>query len=134
MTMYEQVASKRGGASRLAAARLRYKALTLLHAALEASPLNQSELAAALGVRKSAVSQVLRGDGNVRVNTLAEYAFELGFEIEMELVPAGAARASAEDFAPRFDGEWTLASSQSVEKQPALRPVVSTRGDFGWAA
>lgn len=134
MTMYEQIASKRGGASRLAAARLRYKVLTLLHSAAQASPLNQSELAAALGVRKSAVSQVLRGDGNVRVNTLAEYAFELGFEIEIELVPAGTARVAATEFAPQFDAEWTLASSRSVEKMPAPQLVVSTRGDFEWAA
>jgi hypothetical protein len=35
---------------------------------------------------------VLRGDGNLRITTLAEYLFALGFELDINLVMAGEPR------------------------------------------
>jgi hypothetical protein len=43
---------------------------------------------------------VLRGDGNVRVSTLAEYLYELGFEAKLELVNAGELRQAAMEGRP----------------------------------
>jgi transcriptional regulator with XRE-family HTH domain len=91
-SMYDQLESTPGGASALAAARLRYTMLKHLHEALERSGLSQAELARRLGVRRSAVNQVFRGDGNVRIDTLAEYLHALGMELECALVPAGTPR------------------------------------------
>ncbi|MGW4412627.1 helix-turn-helix domain-containing protein [Nonomuraea sp. NPDC004702] len=68
----------------------------LLHKALESSGLTQSDLAKKLGYRRSAVNQVFRGDGNVRIETLAEYLHEMGFELDAHLVPAGEHRAAFE--------------------------------------
>ena len=92
-TLYDRVANKPGGAAALAAARLRREVLVALHQAFEASGLDtQTEIARRLNVRKSAVNQVLRGDGNLRISTLAEYLFTLGFELDINLVMAGEPR------------------------------------------
>jgi transcriptional regulator with XRE-family HTH domain len=69
--------------------------LNLLHVALGKAGISQAELASRLGFRKSAVNQVLRGDGNVRISTLADYLHVMGFELELQLVPAGKPREDA---------------------------------------
>jgi transcriptional regulator with XRE-family HTH domain len=91
-SLYDRIARTEGGSRQLAAARLRHEVLKLVHRAQRASGLNQVQLAKRLGVRKSAVNQVLRGDGNLRINTLAEYLHATGFEMTVELVPAGQPR------------------------------------------
>lgn len=92
-TLHDRVAGKPGGEKALAAARLRREVLVMLHRAFEASGLHtQTEIARRLGVRRSAVSQVFKGGGNLRINTLAEYLFTLGFEIDLNLVAAGEPR------------------------------------------
>ena len=93
MSLYDRVASKPGGEAALAAARLRREILVALHQAFAASGLTtKTEVARRLNIRRSAVSQVFRGDGNLRINTLAEYLFTLGFELDVKLVPAGEPR------------------------------------------
>jgi transcriptional regulator with XRE-family HTH domain len=92
---YEKVASMPGGARALSAARLRYEVLKVLHRGLDLAQIPQTELARRLGVRKSAVNQVFRGDGNLRISTLAEYLHELGLEIRIAAVPLGTQRAEA---------------------------------------
>lgn len=92
-SFYERVAAKPGGAAALAAARLREEMLVALHQAFELSGLHtKAEVARRLSVRRSAVSQVFKGDGNLRVNTLAEYLYALGFELDVKLVHAGELR------------------------------------------
>jgi hypothetical protein len=96
MSLYDRVTAKPGGGRALAVARLRRSVLVALHRAFKASGLDsQSELAKRLPVRRSAVNQVFRGDGNVRINTLAEYLYEMGFEVNITLVRAGELRAAA---------------------------------------
>ncbi len=95
MTLYEALASTRDGRRGLAAARLRYRVKGLLHRALASSGMSQSDVAKALGLGKSAVSQVFSCSGNLRVNTVAEYLDAMGFEVNLELVPAGTARKKA---------------------------------------
>jgi transcriptional regulator with XRE-family HTH domain len=93
MSLYDRVESKPGGKAALAAARLRREVLVALHEAFAASDApTQSEVAERLHVRRSAVSQVFRGDGNLRITTLAEYLFALGFELDINLVVAGEPR------------------------------------------
>ncbi len=93
MSLYDRVEGKKGGKAALAAARLRREVLVALHEAFAASEVDtQSEVAERLKVRRSAVSQVFRGDGNLRINTLAEYLSALGFELDIKLVVAGEPR------------------------------------------
>ncbi|GAA1855988.1 helix-turn-helix domain-containing protein [Actinomadura bangladeshensis] len=89
MSLYDRIAAKPGGESDLAKARLRYEVLGALQRAFTLSQTSQADLARKLRVRRSAVNGVVRGDGNVRINTLAEYLFEMGFELNIELVEAG---------------------------------------------
>lgn len=101
MSLYSRIAARPGGKRDLAAARLRYEALVLLQEAFEASGLkSQAELAKKLKVRRSAVNQVLRGDGNVRITTLAEYLHEMGFEALLTLTEAGEPRRAAMEDRP----------------------------------
>ncbi|MGN9778586.1 helix-turn-helix domain-containing protein [Micromonospora sp. H33] len=95
MSLYGRLSKKPEGARALSGARLRYEVLRVLHSALEKSGMSQSELAGKLGVRKSAVSQVLRGDGNVRISTLADYLHAMNCELELRLVPVGKPREDA---------------------------------------
>ncbi|GAA4102398.1 hypothetical protein GCM10022248_89250 [Nonomuraea soli] len=93
--LYERLAAQPDGLRLLAAARLRRKVIKVLHRSLELSGLSQSDLGKRLGRRRSAVNQVFKGDGNVRVETLAEYLYEMGFELDLQLVPAGELRRAA---------------------------------------
>jgi transcriptional regulator with XRE-family HTH domain len=93
-SLYDRIASTDDGSRRIASARLRREVLKLIHRAHRASGLSQVELARKLGVRKSAVNQVLRGDGNVRITTAAEYLHAMGYEMTVSLVPAGQPRAA----------------------------------------
>ncbi|QIY95648.1 helix-turn-helix domain-containing protein [Streptomyces sp. S1D4-11] len=104
-TLYERVASTDDGIKRLAVGRLKREVLRALHLGLKASGLTQSELASRLKIRKSAVNQVLRGDGNLRVQTVAEYLHALGYELDVRLVAVGEPRRAVlegRDVVPAF--------------------------------
>lgn len=92
---YEQVMATPGGARALSAARLRYEVLKYLHWALTYTGMSQRGLARRLGIQSAAVSSTLRGNGNLRVDTVAAYLHELGFELQVKLVPLGTARRKA---------------------------------------
>jgi len=92
MNLYDAVADTPGGQRRLAAARLRREVLQSLYRALKIKDLSQADLARQLDVRKSAVNQVLRGDGNLRISTFAEYLHAMGYEAQVSIVPAGQPR------------------------------------------
>jgi len=92
MTMYDDFAKSSDGERRLARARLRYSVLRTLSKALADAGLNKSQLAERLGIRKSAVSQVFGGVGNVRVNTVADYLWAMGCELDIRALPVGSAR------------------------------------------
>jgi transcriptional regulator with XRE-family HTH domain len=95
MSLYDRVACIPGGERALAVSRLRRTVLKALNAAYHSSGLgSQADLAKRLNVRRSAVNQVFRGDGNLRVNTLAEYLYEMGYELNFSLVRVGEPRAA----------------------------------------
>lgn len=76
------------GARELAAAEAMVKASTLMWKAFEQSGLSQRELAEALSVSEGRVSQILHGDGNVRLSTLARYLRATGYLTRIEAEPA----------------------------------------------
>lgn len=108
-SFYESFASSAAGAKLLSRERLQYTVLKLLHSALRRRGVSQSALAERLQIRKSAVNAVLRGDGNVRIATLADYLNALDFEVQLELVPAGQPRAKALEDMNRVSGRKHLA-------------------------
>lgn len=86
-------ASTPEGARELAAAEVMVRASTLMWKAFEQSGLTQRELAEALGVTEGRVSQILHGDGNVRLSTLARYLRATGYLTKLDAVPADASTA-----------------------------------------
>lgn len=124
MSLYDFVSERPGGARAIAAARLRRRVIQLLHRALILSDVNsKSMLAKKLNIRKSAVSQVFRGDGNLRINTLAEYLYELGFEVNLELVEGGELhRAAIRSSAPSRPHPTTSSFALSLIGGPARFP------------
>jgi transcriptional regulator with XRE-family HTH domain len=81
MSLRKIVESMHGGTAALESARLRRRVLRALDEGMESSGISQAELARRLGRSRSAVSQVLTGDGNLRVETLAEYLEAMGCEL-----------------------------------------------------
>ena len=136
MSVYDRVASTEPGRRGLASARLRRQSLKALHAALATSGMTKSDLARKLGIRKSAVGSVFGGDGNVRVNTLAEYLDAMGAELRVEVVPAGTLRRETRPVSAATTGViWRdLATSISVSAGRKSSAAVSTRTDFARAA
>lgn len=70
-----------------AAARAAVAAVSLMNEAFEKSDLSsRRQLAEALGVSEGRISQILNGDGNVRVSTLARLLKASGFDLDLDLV------------------------------------------------
>ena len=93
-TLLEEEQGIDEGAQGLAAAG---QAMRLLHQALEVSELDQKALAEKLGVTQGRVSQVLNGDGNLRIAALARYLRSLGYEVTLTAAPV----ASGNPILPR---------------------------------
>ena len=77
-------------ARELAASQLTNDALVLLQTALTKTGTSQKELADLLGIGESRVSQVLNGDGNIKLTTLARYLKALGYTVSLEAHPVNA--------------------------------------------
>lgn len=111
MNVIEQILSRTdSGRKAMASARLRREVLVALDAALKDSGLSQSALAKRMGKTRSAVSQVFGGDGNIRVETLAEYLFAMGKELELEALPIGEPDARVETAAYAAAAERAVAA------------------------
>lgn len=59
-------------------------ALMILNQAFHQNPRSQKEIAQALGVTEGRVSQVLNGNGNLRISTVARYLSAMGFVLRIE--------------------------------------------------
>ncbi len=111
------------GKSAYARARARQDVLEALHEALESTGISQTELARRLGIRKGAVNQVLKGNGNLRISTLAEYlaALNLQVRITVEEFNFGLSdRDVIEDDSNepkrKMDGRWLFSSGNGVSE------------------
>jgi transcriptional regulator with XRE-family HTH domain len=86
-TLIEEEEATEAGAQGLAAADLAAQVMRILEQALDASGLDQKTLAEKLGVTQGRVSQVLNGDGNLRVAAVARYLRALGYETHLSATP-----------------------------------------------
>lgn len=67
-----------------AAARLAVKALSLIHSKLEDSGMTQKELAQRMDLSEGRISQILNGDGNLHLASLARVLRALGYTVDLE--------------------------------------------------
>lgn len=86
-SVVEEAESNPEYARELAAARLALSVQQNLKGALEKSGLDRTGLAKSLGLSLSAVCQVVDGDGNLRVSTIARYARQMGYQASLRLDP-----------------------------------------------
>ena len=106
---FERLGSTAVGSRVLASARLKYRALTLLHEILAKEGISQTELAKRLKIRKSAVNQTLHSDGAMKIGTFAEYLDALGYEADISVHPRGTMRLRAQMDAPHTaTAEWDV--------------------------
>lgn len=89
-TMVEEFESEPGGAGSLAAATLAMRVADLLQRVKHLSGVTHRALANSLGITQGRVSQVLNGDGNVHVATLARFMHAMGYEIRITAEPIAA--------------------------------------------
>jgi transcriptional regulator with XRE-family HTH domain len=69
----------------MAGARLAVRVAELIRLAMKASGLSQRELADRLGVGEARVSQIVNGDGNLRLASIARVFAALGYEAELKV-------------------------------------------------
>lgn len=87
-SLIEQRRSTPEGRLGLAAAKLAMEASRLLAEAFTArKDIGQKAIAETVGVTEGRVSQVLHGDGNLHIATLARYMAALGYELELTAKP-----------------------------------------------
>jgi len=127
-----------------AAADAAIDAVVLMNRTVEDSGLRNSDLAAALGVTNGRVSQILNGDGNVRVSTLARVLRAAGVRLKLEAEPCDArgteagpqgrgrrrARAVSPVFiADRRQAEWTVSEPVTAHFRTHATVVTTTQVD-----
>jgi transcriptional regulator with XRE-family HTH domain len=86
-TLIEEFEASPAGAQEMAGARFAVEVLALLQRAMRESHIVQQQLSEALDVTPGAVSQVLHGDGNLRVGTIGRYCRALGYQAHLFLEP-----------------------------------------------
>jgi transcriptional regulator with XRE-family HTH domain len=86
-TLTDEEQATDAGAQGLAAADLASQVMLLLQQALDASELDQKALAEKLGVTQGRVSQILHGDGNMKIAAVARYLRALGYETRLTASP-----------------------------------------------
>lgn len=92
MNIVDHFENSDGGSDELLAAELRYEVLRTLNLALDDSGLTKKELADNLGVDKTEVNKVFRGNGNIDIDTFSKYASALGFEVKISLKKKGSSK------------------------------------------
>jgi len=93
------------------AARLAVDAVATMNRAREMAGVSQRELAERLGVGESRVSQILNGDGNVRMATLGRVLGALGYKVRIQVEPVGSDAPSPPAKAIEFRQSATLRDS-----------------------
>jgi transcriptional regulator with XRE-family HTH domain len=86
-SLYDEHAATKAGPLSLAAATLAMRVSRLLHGAKSASKMSSKQIAERMDISEGRVSQVLNGDGNVHIATLARFMRAMGYMLEVVAVP-----------------------------------------------
>ena len=131
MTLREEFEKLPDGKKLLASARLRRGLIKALHEALSASGMSQADLARKLKKSRSAVGQVLNGDGNVEVETISDYLFTMNAELQISLIPLGHSKKSSFTGWASEPTKYVSISATGVglprKKEPALYRTIVDR-------
>ncbi|MBV5242336.1 helix-turn-helix domain-containing protein [Mycolicibacterium sp. PAM1] len=125
-TLVDEERATDDGAQGLAAADLAGQVMRLLQQALDASDLDQKALADKLGVTQGRVSQVINGDGNMKIAAVARYLRALGYETYLAASPviSGLPALPIESRrAPATSSQSTVTEQRYVARLPKRRRV-----------
>lgn len=86
-TLFERHTATKEGFLGTLAAKSAFKAIALINSAKRAASLSAKEIATDLGVTEGRVSQVLNGDGNLHIASIARYLGACGYELQLAAVP-----------------------------------------------
>ncbi|KMO73363.1 helix-turn-helix domain-containing protein [Mycolicibacterium chubuense] len=114
------------GAQGLAAADLAGQVMRLLQQALDASEMDQKALADKLGVTQGRVSQVINGDGNMKIAAVGRYLRALGYETHLVASPliSGLPALPLESrHPPATSSQSTVTEQRYVARLPKRRRV-----------
>jgi transcriptional regulator with XRE-family HTH domain len=84
--LHEKVLARPGAAERLAALRADTLTEIALYELRRATERSQVELAATIGISQSAISQLERGSGDIKLSTLRRYLKGLGADLRLMAV------------------------------------------------
>lgn len=134
------------GAQELAAARLAVEVVSLLQQVMNQTDVSQARLCEVLDLSPGAVSQVVHGDGNVRIATVGRYFRALGYQPRLFLDPVEptrevvASRATCVAIQNEFEhmvrtvltSTATFAPTALVDVpiRPELQSAIANRSDF----
>jgi len=106
---------------RMAGPRLAIRVVELIKRAVRGNPnLNQKEIANRLGVNESRLSQIVNGDGNIQIATLARVLAATGYEVEIRAIGAN---GEVLDIEPRRRRTPKAAKHERVDDAVPLRPT-----------
>jgi transcriptional regulator with XRE-family HTH domain len=128
LSEYEKREATTEGRLSLAAARLALRVQEVLESAKRRSGKTSREIAAQLDVTEGRVSQILNGDGNLHVATIARFLGACGLELKVMTVPFGAAtspnrRERRDPSAPQNRGTWHLYAQNYMTSSGVTRTV-----------
>lgn len=83
--------------------------------AMEEKGINKAELSRLAGVSKSNITQLLSGDHNMRLTTIADLLYALDSKLEVSTVPLGT-DSILEMFTVTTDDSWIPAKEFTVEE------------------
>lgn len=87
-TLYELEMAEPTGKAGLAAAAAASRVMRILERAQAATGATNKEIAERVGVTEGRVSQVLNGDGNIRISTLARFIAAMGLNLKLDAITA----------------------------------------------
>lgn len=132
-TLIDEIEMTDAGSQEMAAARLAVEVIWSLRRAMSESGMSQRKLGELLDLSPSAVSQVVNGDGNLRVVTIGRYFRALGYQPRLFLEPVEpnrrviASRSTCHVIQNEFREYAELALRWSSEP-----PVVATPSSDDW--
>ncbi|MHB8289274.1 MAG: helix-turn-helix domain-containing protein [Acidimicrobiales bacterium] len=130
-TLIDELESSAEGAQEMAAARLAVEVTASFSRAIRESGVSQNRLGEVLDLSPGAVSQVVNGDGNLRVSTLGRYFRALGYQARLFLEPVEPERrviasrstcAAIEDELREY-ARMALAACTTTPSQVAMPPA-----------
>jgi transcriptional regulator with XRE-family HTH domain len=133
-TLIDELESSEAGAQEMAAARLAVEVTAAFTRAIRESGVSQKRLCESLDLSPGAVSQVVNGDGNLRVSTIGRYFRALGYQARLFLEPVESERRviASRATCAAIEGELREYARMALATWTTESPQVATLSGSIW--